>query len=87
MAASIDGDAIVWERQPHVAAGAKLTIGRPTRRPYGYLQRGRGGIASDSLLGARGQPTLSARFLGFSPGAATALSWGRQSRETGCNMR
>ena len=40
MAASIDGDAIVWNASHMLPAGAKLTIGGTTGGTYGYLHAG-----------------------------------------------
>jgi allophanate hydrolase len=65
-------------------AGAKLTIGGTTGGTYGYLHVG-GGIASDTLLGARASH-LSAG-LGQPLAAGDALSLGAdKSRETGLQL-
>ncbi|WP_340287671.1 urea amidolyase [Sulfitobacter pontiacus] len=84
MAANIDGDAIVWNASHMLPAGAKLTIGGTTGGTYGYLHVG-GGIASDTLLGARASH-LSAG-LGQPLAAGDALPLGAdKSRETGLQL-
>ncbi len=84
MAASIDGDAIVWNASHMLPAGAKLTIGGATGGTYGYLHVG-GGIATDTLLGARASH-LSAG-LGRPLAAGDTLPLGAdKSRETGLQL-
>lgn len=96
MAATIDGEAIVWNASHSLPAGAKLTIGGATGGTYGYLHIG-GGIATDPKLGARATH-LSAGLgqslqtgdtlpLGADKGRDTGLSLPRDTRFTGGTVR
>lgn len=52
MTAQVDGSALVWNASHALPKGAKLTIGPTRSGTYGYLHIG-GGIATDTVLGAR----------------------------------
>lgn len=52
MAASVEGEPLLWNATHRIAAGQSITIGAPVRGLYGYLHVG-GGIATEPVMESR----------------------------------
>lgn len=84
MAASLDGETLMWNASHQMQAGQRLEIGSVRQGQYGYLHLG-GGIDSAVLLGARSAHLMSG--LGQATRVGDLLPAGTdQGREVGLGL-
>ena len=85
MAATLDGETLVWNASHYIEAGQRLVIGAARAGVYGYLHLG-GGIAAEPQLGSRAVHLMAG--LGQPAQAGDVLAAGPdQGRETGLALR